>query len=202
MMEIISQVVLLIAASMAAIMSYRVAQNEQEARRIHTLVISLAGTFIALAVLAEILLTSPDQDTATLRRILTNLATYAGLPLISSALLALARGWEWSSAAWGRWLLVLFALFELCRRSGVGVEYSEGLAVAIAAAWLGAALMLTSGTAKTLAIVSGLFCTAALLLHGPHSIFGESDPVGYNLRMAAALILLSFQIGQARKVAA
>ena len=193
-MDAVSQIALLLGAGAAASFSYRAAQNQPEAQRTHTLVISLASVFIALAALAELLLTSPDQDTMTLRRMLTNLATYAGLPLISSALLALARGWEWSSAAWGRWLLVLFAMFELCRRSGVGEQYSEGLNVAIAAVWLISTLLLGAGLAKLLAILSALLATSALLLFSPQALLGTANVAFYSLALAAALVLLGTQI--------
>ncbi len=185
---------------MAASSSYRSADNHKEGPQTHLKVISLACTFIALAALASITLTGSDQDSLTLNRMLSNLAIYAGLPLISSALLALARGWEWSRAAWGRWLLALFAMFELCRRSGIGEDYSEGLMIAISLSWLLATLTLSQGLTRLLLGSSALIAGTALLVFSPFSRFTSPDLALYNLSLAAALALLGNQLKQLHSV--
>lgn len=195
-MEILSQLLLLLGAGMAASLSYRNAQALKEGQQTHMMVISLSCTFVALASLAALTLTGTDQDTQTLNRMLSNLAIFAGLPLIASALVALAKGWEWSRAAWGRWLLVLFAMFELCRRSGVGETYSEGLMVVISASWLFAAMLLGQGLSRLLAIASALLAAVSLVLFSPFSLFDASSDALYALTLAAALALLGNQSGR------
>ncbi len=195
-METLSQLLLMLGAGMAASSSYRSADSHKEGQQTHLKVISLACTFIALAALASITLTGSDPDSLTLNRMLSNLAIYAGLPLISSALLALARGWEWSRAAWGRWLLALFAMFELCRRSGIGEGYSEGLMIAISLSWLLATLTLSQGLTRLLLGSSALIAGAALLVFSPFSRFTSPDLALYNLSLAAALALLGNQLKQ------
>lgn len=195
-MDILSQLLLLLGAGMAASLSYRNAQALKEGPQTHMMVISLSCTFVALASLAALTLTGADQDTQTLNRLLSNLAIFAGLPLIASALVALAKGWEWSRAAWGRWLLVLFAMFELCRRSGVGETYSEGLMVVISASWLFAALLLGQGLSRLLAIASALLAGVSLVLFSPFSLFDASNDALYALTLAAALALLGNQSGR------
>lgn len=193
-MDTLSQLLLMLGAGMAASSSYRSADNHKEGQQTHLKVISLACTFIALAALASMTLTGTDQDSQTLNRMLSNLAVYAGLPLISSALLALARGWEWSRAAWGRWLLALFAMFELCRRSGIGEGYSEALMIAISLSWLLATLTLSQGTTRLLLAGSAVLAGVALLLFSPFTLFSSTDLPLYNLTLAAALGLLGNQL--------
>lgn len=197
MIETVSQLLLISGAVIGASLNYRQAQQHEETGAVHShlLVISLSCVFIALSGLSALLLTDTDQDTQTLARMLDNLAVYAGLPLISSALLALARGWQWSRAAWGRWLLVLFAMFELCRRSGVGATYSELLMTVTSASWLLAALLLPAA-ARLAVSISALLASCALLLFGPFSLLDQYDSALYAATLAAALALLGSQSGR------
>ena len=113
--------------------------------------------------MGQLLLTPHDQDIATLQRLLDNPTLYAGLPLLATATLALAMGWYWSRAGWGRWLLALFALFELCRRMGLGEDYTFWLSVALSIALVVAAWRLR-------ALVSRI----AFLLAAPLILLGIS----------------------------
>src|SRR5690554_3128853 len=122
---------LLLAALSGAVLLFRRSEQLQEAPRSQLQVSSLSLIFVALAAMGQLLLTPTSQDIATLQRLLDNLALYAGLPLLATAALALAMGWYWSKAGWGRWLLALFALFELCRRMGLGEDYTLWLSAAL-----------------------------------------------------------------------
>lgn len=88
------------------------------------LVISLSLLAVAVALLGQITLDPKGSDSGTLLRILNNLALYAAAPMLVTAVVAIAKSYPISRPAWGRWLLGLFALFELCRRMGYGEQYT------------------------------------------------------------------------------
>ncbi|WP_415886816.1 hypothetical protein ACMXYO_02195 [Neptuniibacter sp. QD37_6] len=174
--------------------SYRVGEKHDHTA---SMVISLSAAFIACSGTGALLLQGTDQDSVTFRRLLDNLAYFAAIPLIASAMFDCAWKKEWSRAAWGRWLLVLFALFELCRRSEVGITYSQALAGLSALALLISCLRMqplitkAAGTASAIAIaVSTLVYSQASLM--PHL----ADPALYHSVLAVALILLSIALGK------
>ncbi len=53
-----------------------------------------------------------------------------GVPLIATAALSLARGWQWSRPTWGRVLLGLCVFFELARQLRWNESYALGLTLA------------------------------------------------------------------------
>lgn len=154
---------LLLTALTGAVLLFRRSEQLAEAPQSQLQVGSLSLVFVTLAAMGQLLLTPHDQDIATLQRLLDNLALYAGLPLLATATLALAMGWYWSRAGWGRWLLALFALFELCRRMGLGEDYTFWLSVALSIALVVAAWRLR-------ALVSRI----AFLLAAPLILLGIS----------------------------
>ena len=82
-----------------------------------------------LAVIGEFTLTSNSMDSDTLARMLSNLALYAGAPLLVSSILAKALDRNFTMQTWGRYLLAIIALFELCRRMEVGENYGYALGI-------------------------------------------------------------------------
>lgn len=190
MIDLISPLILSLSAATSGVVLYKHADKTSEAQRNHLQVICLAMVFIALSPLAQLLL-GGTVDSDTLQRLLVNLATYAGLPLIASALIALATEQEWSRAAWGRWLLVLFASFELCRRSGVGDQYSQGLMVVTALTWLIAAILLIRKQHSVLVLFSAFLAGISLVITSPFSLTGQSSAITEQLCLAASLLLLS-----------
>lgn len=165
---IIGNLALLVCALLLAERSYRSGGEHYTSG----FAISLSGAFIAASALATLLLSgSSDQDQQTLLRMLNNLAYYAALPLISSALVADALGQNWQKPAWGRWLLALLALFELTRRAQVGLEYSQILAAAVALGMLFATLRARTFTVRLGTALAGIAVAAAALLFGPISLF-------------------------------
>lgn len=179
---------LLLTALTGAVLLFRHSERLAEAAQSQLQVSSLSLVFITLAAMGQLLLTpaGPGQDVATLQRLLDNLALYAGLPLLATATLALAMGWYWSKAGWGRWLLALFALFELCRRMGLGEDYTLWLSVALAAALAGAAWRLRS-----------LVSRAAVLLAAPLVLLGISADTLLTAELPAQLqtVLLAGGLG-------
>lgn len=144
-----------------------------------SMVISLSAAFIACAGAGNILLQDPDQDTQTLKRILDNLAYYAAIPLIASAMVDSAWKYEWSRAAWGRWLLALFALFELCRRSEVGIEYSQIMAALSAGAILISALRLQALACKVAGTLAAATLAISLLVYSPTGLIPDQQDAGF-----------------------
>ncbi len=84
-----------------------------------------AGLLLLCAAAAELLQLPPA---ATL--LLQQLSLYAALPLLIIVLGAQALGYQWSRMIWGRVLLALCVVFELCRRN----NQLDALLITIAAA--------------------------------------------------------------------
>ena len=167
---IIGNIALLICALYLAGRSYRVGSEQYTSG----FTISLSATFLAASAVASILLTgSSDQDQQTLLRMLNNLGYYAAVPLIASAMVADAIGQNWSKPAWGRWLLVLLALFELTRRAQYGLEYSQIMAVLVAASMLFAAIRFSNMLARLGSLVAAASIAAAALLFSPVTLMPE-----------------------------
>lgn len=90
-------------------------------------VIALGLISVSLATLAKMTLDPLGADSGTLQRMLVNLAIYAAMPMILTAVLCIGLEKQISLAGWGRWLLALFALFELLRRMDQGAIYTQTL---------------------------------------------------------------------------
>ncbi|MCA6059293.1 hypothetical protein HUF18_05845 [Thalassolituus sp. ST750PaO-4] len=84
-----------------------------------------AGLLLLCAAAAELFQLPPN---ATL--LLQQLSLYAALPLLIIVLGAQALGYQWSRMIWGRVLLALCVVFELCRRN----NQLDALLITIAAA--------------------------------------------------------------------
>ncbi|QJD71577.1 hypothetical protein [Marinobacterium sp. LSUCC0821] len=93
-----------------------------------------------LAVIGEFTLTSNSMDSDTLARMLSNLALYAGAPLLVSSILAKALDRSFKMQTWGRYLLAIIALFELCRRMEIGENYGYALGMILVIALFSAGL--------------------------------------------------------------
>ncbi len=196
-MILLSQLVLLGSALGSAALLYRKAQSDALATTLG--VMSLGALSLVLAMMGRLLLSGSGSDAQTLRLMLDNLAFYAGLPLFALAVLARGFGWDWSRAAWGRWLLGCFGLFELCRRFGTGEQYMQGLAVFICLAMLAGILKGENGRSRLLALTGVLAAGAALLLFGPGTLVPESRQEAlYLLALAAFLPLTSVGISPRR----
>lgn len=84
-----------------------------------------AGLLLLCAAAAELFQLPPN---ATL--LLQQLSLYAALPLLVVVLATDALGYQWSRMIWGRLLLALCVVFELCRRN----NQLDALLMTIAAA--------------------------------------------------------------------
>ncbi|MEH6577439.1 MAG: hypothetical protein V7731_10240 [Amphritea sp.] len=192
--------VLLISALATAGWSYRGAAQLSGDKQTTLQVLSLCSSFIALAALADLLLsglllTSNGSDLTTLQRMLGNLAYYAAIPLIASTAVATGRKQHWSRPAWGRWLIALFALFELLRRMEYGAEYSQVMASLCVLAIALSVLRFSSAAAKSLGLIAASGFAIALLLFGHGSLLPElTNSSYYALALAASIPIYGYTL--------
>lgn len=184
---------LLLAAALAsALLTFRQTGEISEEQRLRLSTGRLALAFIAAAALGRLTLTAGGQDAETLKRILDNLALYAALPLLATAVLSQAMHWNWSRAGWGRWLLGLFALFELCRRMELGELYTLVMGAAIGLALLLSAIRLHKSRARLASAGSGLLL--ALAICAPVLPLQALPPLVLSGAQAVALLLIAFTL--------
>lgn len=156
-MTLLGQILLLLAAIASTLYLFRGTQDKLDtSSEIKVTRLSLLSMIIAL--IGSFTLTSDSMDSSTLLRMLNNLALYAGAPMMASALLARAVQRSFTMQTWGRYLLALIALFELCRRMDAGTGYSAVLAVALVVT-LGAAALFSTIKSQRVS-----FLSAAILL--------------------------------------
>ncbi len=191
MLILIAETILLVCALLLAGQSYRCGEQKQETA---SFVISLSAAFLAAASLGELTLEATNQDLLTFQRMLDNLAFYAALPLLATALIAQAWQKDWSRAAWGRWLLALFALFELMRRAEQGDLYSQIVAVASVILLLASLPKLSNMQARLTGFITLVPLSLALLIFSHGSLLPQYQSLpGYALALATALLLLTWQ---------
>lgn len=156
-MTLLGQILLMLAAIASTLFLFRGTQDSLDnSSEIKVTRLSLLSMVIAL--IGSFTLTSDSMDSSTLLRMLNNLALFAGAPMMTSALLARALDRSFTMQTWGRYLLALIALFELCRRMDAGTGYSLALAITLVVA-LGAAALFSKIKAQRAS-----FLSAALLL--------------------------------------
>jgi len=191
MLSLAANLALLCSGLGIAVVIYR--QSQSLAQRSLHYMFALSALSLALAALGRLTLTSTGQDPQTLRLLLDNLAFFAGLPMIASV--AIAHGWQrqWSRAAWGRWLLGLFALFELGRRSDIGLYYAQLLALLTCLALLAGVIKGYSGKTRLYALTGTVSLATGLLLFGPAPLIGgyQQDAL-YRFALAAFVVLCGY----------
>ena len=183
---------LLAAALFSAVLMFRQTQDIATEQSLLLKVSSLALLFVAVAALGRLTLTGSGQDIETLQRMLDNLALYAALPLLATVMLGQVMQWHWSRAGWGRWLLALFALFELCRRMQLGDAYTLLMGALIGLILIGASLRLSGMLARLAAACSGLLLAASICTPLLPSL--SLPDWAAELTLAAALPLLAFAL--------
>nr|WP_067296948.1 hypothetical protein [Marinobacterium profundum] len=195
MSSLFANLALLLGGGAVAALLYRQAQPLPQ-RSLHYM-FALAALSLALAALGRLVLTPSGSEQQTLQLMLDNLAYYAGLPMIASV--AIAHGWnrQWSRAAWGRWMLGLFALFELVRRSDIGVLYSQGLALLTCLALLAGVLKGFRGPTRLYALAGTLLLAFGLLAFGPAPLMaGLQQDALYRFALAGCIILCGYSFSR------
>lgn len=190
---------LLIGALFTAYQLQKSAQRLPDSPRTTLQAGALSALFIALSALTELLFNQANSDIETLQRIFANLAYYAALPLLATVMLVSTRNNHWERAAWGRWLIGLFALFELLRRMEHGELYTQVIAVAVSATMLLAALMTKEKALQKANLLAGINMAITLLIAGPGALMPNSLPENsylYPLLLAATLPLFAIAVKQ------
>ncbi|MCP8689700.1 hypothetical protein [Marinobacterium sedimentorum] len=201
MSSLFANLALLLGGFAVAALLYR--QSQSLAQRSLHYMFALGALSLALAALGRLVLTRSGSEQQTLQLMLDNLAYYAGLPMIASV--AIAHGWnkQWSRAAWGRWLLGLFALFELVRRSDTGVLYSQGLALLTCLALLAGVLKGYQGATRLFGLAGTLLLSIGLLAFGPAPLAaGFQQDALYRLALAGFIILCGYSFSRTPQAAA
>lgn len=198
MIESISQIVLGVGSLFAALLLYRQSQPLTAQSKVIASLLAICCFFISASALLSLLIVDNSEATDTFTLMLRNLHFFLAIPLFSSILLASCVNKQFSKATWGRWSLVLIAIFELCRRAEIGqlysdlVIYSSCLAVTyslLSATFLGDKQKLSADLLyKSIAIIS---YTSSLLLFSDKSIVGKtSDATLYNITLTLGLVFI------------
>ncbi|MDO6563893.1 hypothetical protein Q4488_10915 [Amphritea sp. 1_MG-2023] len=193
---------LLISALFSARQLQRHAQSHSDTAKATLQAAALSAGFVAIWALSE-LVNQSDQfagtDIATLQRLLSNLAYFVALPFLATALFISASSQHWQRPAWGRWLLGLFALFELLRRMEHGELYTQIVAVMISVSFLWVTLIIKEKALRQASLLAGINMAIALLVTGPGAVLASPLPdsqVLYPLLLTAALPLTGIAIQQ------
>lgn len=191
-MQTLSSIALLLSSLFTSL--WLLQQHKGLAGEAHHLVrvFAVSSLFLAAGALGNLLLSSEGIDQATLRLMLSNLALYAALPLIATALLAIGKGWYWSMAGWGRWLLGLIALFELTRRMEYGNVYTQLMLLLIVAAIGFGSFLAPQLKARASGLGAALLLLVMALFAGPAPLLASSaEPALQSLLLATSLPILA-----------
>jgi 4-amino-4-deoxy-L-arabinose transferase-like glycosyltransferase len=139
-----------------------------------------AGLLLLCAAAAELFQLPPA---ATL--LLQQLSLYAALPLLIIVLGAQALGYQWSRMIWGRVLLALCVVFELCRRN----NQLDALLITIAAAAVIALLLALWKLAKIRIWLAAQLIMACGALAWISTSQNQPEPLLFWLSMASISVM-------------
>lgn len=197
MLESLTSLILLCTSLFSAIWLLHRHKQATEAHHYRVRVFALSCLFISSYALCQLLLRDPGSHTGTLLQMTENLSIYVALPFIATVFVALAKGWHWSMAGWGRWLLGLIAFFELTRRTDYGISYSYTLSILVLLALLFSLLLIKPVTARLLLAAGTLLLASGTLLFSPLPLLmPQGHSAGFMLLLAFSLPLLSASLDQ------
>lgn len=192
MLGILSSLTLLISSLTSAVWLLHRHKNAPEEHHYRIRVFALSCLFIGGYALSLLLIRDPNNHTSTLLQMTENLSIYVSLPFIATVFVALSKGWHWSMAGWGRWLLGLIAFFELTRRTDIGTSYSYTLALLVLAALLLSSIAPQSAKARFLLIGGTAILALSTLLFSPIPLLmHEGNTELFLLTLAMSLPLLT-----------
>jgi len=194
-MHTLTSLILLICSLVSPLLLYRQSAKLSEQSKNIAGIICLCSAFIAGAALLPLFFDDTGTDSQVFLLMLENLLQYLALPMLCSAYLSISLGKSFSRATWGRWSLVLLAIFELCRRAEVGAYYSATIAIGTSLLFTLSLFYqltdysLTSLLSRFVAALS--YAAAALLFADNYSVLQTADANYYNLSLSLSLILFS-----------
>jgi len=191
-----SYLVLALASIMAALLVYRQSAPLTEKSKVAASIVAICSLLITLSAITPLVVNGRSDDSEMLRLMFSNLQLYLALPLICTIILFRGIGKDYSKAAWGRWSLVLLALFELCRRAEVGDYYSVSIAV-LGSFCIAAGLIYKQTKLTALPVIASISFAGSALMFSPHIQINSSldhlrELSTYNIVLALSLCLVSF----------
>jgi F0F1-type ATP synthase assembly protein I len=194
-MVMLGELFILFGGMVAAILTFRHPERLNDRPKDMAVLLSFCFLATALSGLTQLLIPANNQDQQTLLRLMINLRDFIAIPLIASILLMYAFGKTFSRAAWGRWALVLFAMFELLRRNGSGEIYGETLHLISTACVLILAIKAFQ-KAITLPLFGAALCwCVSLNLLGSYAMINlTTQPWGlwlYSVLLGVSMVLIS-----------
>lgn len=192
MPAILTSILLLISSLASAAWLLHQHKNAKVEHHYRVRVLALSFVFIGAYALGQVVFRDPNNHTSTFIQMTENLAIYVSLPFIATVFVAVSKGWHWSMAGWGRWLLGLIAFFELTRQTDVGVSYSYTLSLLVLAALLLSCIATQSLKSRLLLFGGTLFLGAGTLLFSPIPLLmNEGNTPLFVLLLAISLPLLT-----------
>ncbi|SFG93734.1 hypothetical protein [Neptunomonas qingdaonensis] len=187
-MDVIANLALILGCVFYAAQLFRQPKTLTDNNKTVVLLLLLSVVFIIAAAAGQLLINAQNPDSQTLQRLLSNMKDYLALPLISSLLLATSFNKFWSRVGWGRWVLVLIALFELARRAEVGEQYAIILAGFSSAALLLAFIRYAQANIRLPGLVGALLASLSIAVYGTLSLL----PAYQNAVLSNGMLAISF----------
>lgn len=190
-MDVIANVALILGCVFYAAQLFRQPESLTDNNKTLVLLLLLSVIFILAAAAGQLLINQQNPDSQTLQRLLSNMKDYLAIPLIASLLLATSFNKFWSRAGWGRWVLVLIALFELGRRAEVGDQYAVILAGFTAVALLLAFARYSQVGIRLVGLTGALLASLSVAVYGALSLLPEyQNAVFSDALLAISLVAL------------
>lgn len=191
MLDAVSSLALLISSLSSGLWLLHQHKQAIEEDHFRIRVFALSCLFISSYALSNLFLKTPHDHSSTLLQMTENLTVYVSIPFIATVFIAWSKGWHWSMAGWGRWLLGLIAFFELTRRTDLGISYSYTLSILAVAALLLSSLAKQPGKARTTLLAGTLLLGMGSFLFSPIPLLmDEGQTTFYQLALAISLPLL------------
>lgn len=172
-MDVIANVALILGCVFYAAQLFRQPETLTDNNKTLVLLMLISVVFILSSAAGQLLINAQNPDSQTLQRLLSNMKDYLAIPLIASLLLATSFNKFWSRAGWGRWVLVLIALFELARRAEFGEQYAIVLAGFTSVALLLAFVRYSQANIRLLGLVGALLASLSVAVYGTISVLPE-----------------------------
>jgi hypothetical protein len=173
MMTTFANLAIILSCVFYAAQLFRQPKTLTDNNRTLVLLLLLCVVLIMASAAGHLLISEQSQNSQTLQRLLSNMKDYLAIPLIASLLLATSFNKFWSRAGWGRWVLVLIAMFELARRAEFGEQYAMVLAGFTSVALLLAFVRYRQANIRLLGLVGALLAGLSVAVYGTLSLLPE-----------------------------
>lgn len=205
MPEVIASIILLISSLSSALWLLHHHKQASEEHHFRVRVFALSSIFISGYALSHLIIRDPNSHTNTLLQMTENLTLYVSLPFIATIFIAMSKGWHWSMAGWGRWLLGLIAFFELTRRTDFGTSYSYTLSLLVIAALLLSSIATQANKTRLLLLAGTIMIAISTLVFSPIPLLmheGNTATLMLTLSFAIPLLMISLHYRVLEKVSA